>query len=69
MKAVSKQSTIYDVAHLAGVSPATVSRVLNEPDRVAQDKREKVQAAIKELNFVPKADAVAKAETMRCSAY
>ena len=63
MKAVSKQATIYDVARLAGVSPATVSRVLNEPDRVAQDKREKVQNAIKELNFVPKADAVAKARS------
>ena len=37
MKAVSKQATIYDVARLAGVSSATVSRVLNEPDRVAVD--------------------------------
>lgn len=63
MKAVSKQSTIYDVARLAGVSSATVSRVLNEPDRVAPEKRERVQFAIKELNFVPKADAVAKARS------
>ena len=61
MKAVSKQSTIYDVARLAGVSSATVSRFLNEPDRVASDKRERIQFAIKELNFVPKAEAVAKA--------
>ena len=61
MKAVSKQSTIYDVARLAGVSSATVSRVLNEPDRVASVKRQRVQDAIRELNFVPKADAVAKA--------
>lgn len=61
MKAVSKQSTIYDVAHLAGVSSATVSRFLNEPDRVAPDKREKIRSAVKELNFVPKAEAVAKA--------
>lgn len=63
MKAVSKQTTIYDVARLAGVSSATVSRVLNEPDRVAAEKRERVQFAIKELNFVPKADAVAKARS------
>ncbi|MBQ9280741.1 MAG: LacI family DNA-binding transcriptional regulator [Treponema sp.] len=63
MKAVSKQATIYDVARLAGVSSATVSRVLNEPDRVAVEKRERVQSAIKELNFVPKADAVAKARS------
>lgn len=63
MKAVSKQATIYDVARLAGVSSATVSRVLNEPDRVAPEKRERVQLAINELNFVPKADAVAKARS------
>ena len=61
MKAVSKQSTIYDVARLAGVSSATVSRFLNEPDRVASEKRERILFAIKELNFVPKAEAVAKA--------
>ena len=63
MKAVSRQSTIYDVARLAGVSSATVSRFLNEPDRVAQEKRERIQSAITELNFVPKADAVAKARS------
>ncbi len=63
MKAVSKQSTIYDVARLAGVSSATVSRVLNEPNRVAEEKRQRVQKAIRELNFVPKADAVAKARS------
>ena len=61
MKAVSKQSTIYDVAQRAGVSAATVSRVLNEPDRVAAEKRARVQEAIQALHFVPKADAVAKA--------
>ncbi len=62
MKAVSnKQSTIYDVAKMAGVSSATVSRVLNSPDMVAKEKREKVQEAINALNFVPKADAVANA--------
>lgn len=63
MKAVSRQSTIYDVARLAGVSSATVSRFLNEPDRVAQEKRDRIQSAITELNFVPKAEAVAKARS------
>ena len=63
MKAVTRQSTIYDVARLAGVSSATVSRFLNEPDRVAQEKRDRIQSAITELNFVPKADAVAKARS------
>ena len=58
MKAVSnKINTIYDVAKKAGVSPATVSRVLNAPDTVAADKRMRVQNAIHELNFVPKAEA------------
>ncbi|MBR1911097.1 MAG: LacI family DNA-binding transcriptional regulator [Treponema sp.] len=57
----AKTSTIYDVARLAGVSSATVSRVLNEPDKVGEDKRNKVLNAIKELNFIPKADAVANA--------
>lgn len=65
MKAVSnKINTIYDVAKKAGVSPATVSRVLNAPDTVAADKRMRVQNAIHELNFVPKAEAVAKARSL-----
>ncbi|MDD3903472.1 MAG: LacI family DNA-binding transcriptional regulator [Sphaerochaeta sp.] len=56
-----KQSTIYDVAKLAGVSPATVSRVLNSPSMVNSEKRGKILAAIEQLQFVPKAEAVAKA--------
>ncbi len=61
MKAVSKESTIYDVAKKADVSVSTVSRVLNEPGKVNKEKRDKVLEAIKELNFVRKADAVANA--------
>lgn len=56
-----KSVTIYDVAKKAGVSPATVSRVLNEPDKVAIEKKDAVLKAIDELKFVPKADAVANA--------
>lgn len=52
--------TIYDVADLAGVSIATVSRVLNAPDRVSSTSRQKVMAAIDQLNFVPKAEARAR---------
>ncbi len=59
-----KNPTIYDIANMTGVSPATVSRVLNEPDKVAQDKKQKVLEAIKKLNFVPKANAVAVARKM-----
>ncbi len=56
-----KSSTIYDVAKMAGVSSATVSRVLNDPSKVAPAKQKLVQDAIDELHFVPKADAVINA--------
>ncbi|MEV5542141.1 LacI family DNA-binding transcriptional regulator [Saccharopolyspora shandongensis] len=46
---------ISDVARLAGVSPATVSRVLNHPDMVTQDKRDQVLAAMRELEYRPNA--------------
>ena len=59
---VSKNSppTIYDVAELAGMSIATVSRVLNAPDRVSESSRLKVMQAIDQLGFVPKAEARAR---------
>jgi LacI family transcriptional regulator len=53
--------TVYDVAHLAEVSIATVSRVLNAPNRVRESTRNRVIQAIDELGFVPKADATARA--------
>lgn len=61
MKAVTNNSTIYDVAIKAGVSVSTVSRVLNEPGKVNKEKRDKVLEAIEELHFVRKAEAVANA--------
>ena len=45
--------TIYDVAEHAGVSAMTVSRVLNESSRVAEATRQRIQAAIHELGYVP----------------
>lgn len=53
--------TIYDVAKRAGVSIATVSRVLNAPDRVSEDTRAQVLTAIDELGFVPKFEARTRA--------
>ena len=53
--------TIYDVSKRAGVSIATVSRVLNSPDQVNQNTRARVLAAIDELGFVPKFEALARA--------
>ena len=44
---------IRDVARQAGVSPATVSRVINGSTPVAADKRERVLRAIEEMGFVP----------------
>lgn len=41
------------VARLAGVSTATVSNVLNRPHVVAEPTRDRVMAAIEELDFVP----------------
>ena len=49
--------TIRDVARLAGVSVVTVSRVLNARPDVAQDTRERVQAVIDDLAWVPAAAA------------
>lgn len=48
-------STIRDVARVAGVSVATVSRVLNNNGYVNGDTRKKVEAAIKKLNYKPNA--------------
>jgi len=51
-------TTLADVAKRAGVSPATVSRVISEsPYGVADELRARVQAAAKELNYVPNAHA------------
>ncbi|MDN4493780.1 LacI family DNA-binding transcriptional regulator [Ureibacillus aquaedulcis] len=46
-------ATISDVARLAEVSVATVSRYLNESGYVGAKSRESIQSAIKELNYVP----------------
>ena len=53
MKSKPTYTTISDVAEHAGVSIATVSRVLNGKIPVHADKAERVRKAIAELNFVP----------------
>jgi DNA-binding LacI/PurR family transcriptional regulator len=45
--------TILDVAARAGVHAGTVSRALTRPEKVAPATRERVQAAVEELGFVP----------------
>lgn len=49
--------TIQDIALLAGVSSATVSRVINNSGYVAEETRAKVEAAINELNYSPNKNA------------
>jgi LacI family transcriptional regulator len=46
-------TTIRDVARLSGVSPMTVSRVINDSDRVSPETRRRVEQAISELGYVP----------------
>jgi len=42
-----------DVAALAGVTKMTVSRALREPDKVADATRARIDAAIREIGYVP----------------
>lgn len=59
----SKAITIYDIAREAGVSPATVSRVLTKNARVRPEKREKVEALVEKYNFKPNVLAKGLADT------
>ena len=54
-------ATIYDVAKAAGVSISTVSRVINASPNVMDATRDRVFEAIEKLQFVPKAEARARA--------
>ena len=51
------RATIGDVAKKAGVSIATVSRVVNKTGPVAEETMARVQATIRELNYTPQAAA------------
>ncbi|MBR9825296.1 MAG: LacI family transcriptional regulator [Alphaproteobacteria bacterium] len=46
-------ANIFDVAKQAGVSVKTVSRVMNEADKVRKSTRERVEAVMAELNYNP----------------
>ncbi len=50
-----KRASISDVARLAGFAVGIVSNVLNRPDIVVPATRARVEAAIKEMSFVPNA--------------
>ena len=57
-----KSITIYDIAREAGVSPATVSRILTGSAGVREKKRAKVMELINKYNFQPNAHARALTE-------
>ncbi|MPZ11350.1 MAG: LacI family DNA-binding transcriptional regulator, partial [Kiloniellaceae bacterium] len=46
-------ATIYDVARLAGVSPSTVSHVVNSTRKVSLATRQRVEDAIDALSYRP----------------
>jgi DNA-binding LacI/PurR family transcriptional regulator len=49
--------TVYDIATVAGVSVATVSRVLNQSPNVREETRQRVLAIIRKCGFRPNANA------------
>ena len=53
----NSMSTIKDVARLANVSVATVSRVMNNSPKASAASREVVQKAMAELGYTPNANA------------
>ena len=58
-----KPITIYDIAEEAGVSAATVSRVLTKNANVREEKRKRVQELVDKYNFKPNALAKGLSDT------
>ena len=54
---MKKRATIKDVAALAGVSAATVSRALDDRPEISAETKVKVRAACAQLGYVPNAAA------------
>lgn len=48
-----KKVTLVDVAEAAGVSAITVSRVINQPEKVSESLRQQVQKAVDSLGYIP----------------
>jgi LacI family transcriptional regulator, gluconate utilization system Gnt-I transcriptional repressor len=60
-----RRARLSDVAAKAGVSAVTVSRALRKPEMVSEDVRLRIDAAVRELGYVPNylASALASAKT------
>ena len=54
--------TISDVASQAGVSTSTVSKVINNNPTISAETTARVNAAIRELNYIPNSRAVSFAK-------
>ena len=52
---MKKEKNIYTIAKEAGVSPATVSRVMTKNARVSEEKRKKVEEIIQKYDYRPNA--------------
>jgi DNA-binding LacI/PurR family transcriptional regulator len=52
-RAATNKVRIEEVARLAGVSPITVSRALNTPDKVNEKTRAAVFAAVEQTGYIP----------------
>ncbi len=55
MEKGKKKYTIYDIARISGVSPKTVSRVINGGDGVKSETYQSVMKVIDELSYIPNA--------------
>lgn len=67
-----KKVTIYDVAKAAGVSPGTVSRYINGVGESRGKTKNRIEQAIRDLNYVPNRAARAlksKRKNLLCLAY
>jgi len=58
---ITRRVTLSDVAKLACVSAITVSRVINQPEKVSGPVKEKVHSAIEKLGYIPNRSASALA--------
>jgi len=45
--------TIYDIAKQCGVSPSTVSKVVNNYQAIPQETKDKIQKCMKDMNYIP----------------
>ena len=57
LKKLAGPPTVSDVARLAKVSTATVSRTINQPDKVRPELRSRVLEAVRTLGYIPNAGA------------